>query len=817
MNDAPPIPIAAEPAIPAWMRWAVNLSPGALLGAGAPVALGAGLFVPDLGPLLLAGFLGIVGGVVSVLRPGIGLFLFTLMMYSRASEVLTTSLGVPSIAPLVTIWLLTGVIMHYGFGGLLYARPTGWQALAVYGLVLLASTLVATNPWVAMIRVVDYTREIVYIGLIITCARQLSDLRIVTRAMLAGGTIPAILTIYQTVTGSTYDFLGFARYSQAIVIPGEITEVSRPAGMVGDPNFYAMALIALIPLAFHHARWERSLLARQLSMLSALALAVASIMTYSRGGYVTLAAVVVSLIVAGFIRIRSVITVTLVFLLMLPALPDSYSGRVSSLLNVPASLMSRNSSERGAATDTSVNGRVVEAMAGVNMFLDYPILGVGTNNYPERFQEYARPLGVNRRVQRAPHNLYVEIAAETGVVGLIVFGALISTLFVSLRRVWRTTNHGNELYDLALAVAVSLIGLLVASIFLHFAYPRFLMVFFGLSIAVASVQNWRVAPAKRLHFSRLQAPQQLLTPEQHRRAVVWGGAAAVLAAVMVSAVVVAMSIDPSGGLPFQSGRAAAIQPLPGLLAVSAMPGPVPPGRDGQSAQPSLTPQAASPSVTPAAIAPTLTPGPPVDVAIQARLLRQAMRPAEPRSDCMYVQAGQHNICGDFASFYAANGGQDVFGAPLTEEYIVGGTLVQYFEFGRFEWDPRGDGAGNHVFLTRLGAQQRLASSGREVDPPALPDDGAGCVYEDATGHNVCGEIVYRWIADGGPAIFGYPITERIRVGDRQIQYFERARFEVRPSADGTTELAIAPLGAEEIARILSLSDPSAAGETGSDD
>src|SRR5690349_20722137 len=110
MNDTPAITFSAEPEPPAWLRFAVNAGPGALLAVAAPVTLVAGLVVPDLGPLLLIGFLGIVGGVVSVLRPGTGLFLFALMMYSRASEVLTTTLGVPSIAPLFTIWLLTGVI-----------------------------------------------------------------------------------------------------------------------------------------------------------------------------------------------------------------------------------------------------------------------------------------------------------------------------------------------------------------------------------------------------------------------------------------------------------------------------------------------------------------------------------------------------------------------------------------------------------------------------------------------------------------------------------------------------------------------------------
>jgi hypothetical protein len=145
MNDAPAIPAEPQPGSPDWLLRLAGVSPALLLAVAAPVALGVGLLAPDLGPLLLVGFLGVVGGFVSVLRPGIGLFMFALMMYSRASEVLTTSFGVPSIAPLFTIWLLTGVVLHFGIGGLFHARPTGWQALVLYGLVLLASTLVAID------------------------------------------------------------------------------------------------------------------------------------------------------------------------------------------------------------------------------------------------------------------------------------------------------------------------------------------------------------------------------------------------------------------------------------------------------------------------------------------------------------------------------------------------------------------------------------------------------------------------------------------------------------------------------------------------
>jgi O-antigen ligase len=800
MNDAPAIATPVEPAPPAWLQRLLLTSPALLAAVSAPVLIAVGLLVPELGPILLVGFLGVVGGVVSVLRPGIGLFLFALMMYSRASEVLTTSLGVPSIAPLFTIWLLTGIVMHYGLGGVFHARPSGWQALVVYGLVLLASALVAADAGVAIQRFIDYTRELVYIALIVTCCRQLSDLRIVWRAILIGGTIPALLTIYQVASGSTNWFFGFGRYSAQIVVPGEIIEVPRPAGMVGDPNMYSMALIALIPLAFLGARWEKHWLARTLSLLAGVALILASIMTYSRGGYVSLVVVIACLAVTGFIKYRSLLMVGLIVLVLMPVLPDSYTSRISSLTSIPMSLVSSEPPEPGEATDTSVDGRVSEMMAGLHMFMDHPILGVGTNNYQVHYQEYARPLGINRRADRAAHSLYVEIAAETGIVGILSFGALIVTLFVSLRRVWTTTNRGNELHDLALIVAISLISLLVSSVFLHFAYPRFFMVFAGLAVAVASVQNWRIRPASRLRFARLQSPQRLLTPAQHGRMKVWGGAGAITSVALVAALVMTMVIKPGGLTLLPKDTAAAIEPQ-----IAQVPGTD--GGTGQAVPPVAT---QTPTIVPTEIPPTSTPTPEptpnLTIATQAELLRTAMAPAQPKSNCNFDADAHHNICDDFLVYFSANGGESVFGRPLTEQYIIAGTLIQYFERARFEWHSGESGQSDYILLTRLGAQQRLRTTGHEIDPAALPEEDAGCIFEDVTGHNVCGEFAFFWVTNGGAPVLGYPISERIDVNGVTIQYFERARLEIRQSSAGTPEVVAASLGSEEIERILTESD-----------
>ncbi|HYI15985.1 MAG TPA: hypothetical protein VEX37_11380, partial [Thermomicrobiales bacterium] len=187
------------------------------------------------------------------------------------------------------------------------------------------------------------------------------------------------------------------------------------------------------------------------------------------------------------------------------------------------------------------------------------------------------------------------------------------------------------------------------------------------------------------------------------------------------------------------------------------------------------------------------------------LLRQAMIPVEASeaSDCVYLAESQHNVCGDFASFFAAHGGSDVFGLPLTEQYIIGGMPVQYFERARFEWHAGAGGEADHVLLTRLGAAQWYAQSGREIDTPAVPIEDEGCLYEYSTGHNICDEFAYHWVSSGSALTFGYPLTEAFDRDGLHLQYFERARFELHHRADGTVDLVVAPLGLEEIEHLLS--------------
>jgi O-antigen ligase len=170
-------------------------------------------------------------------------------------------------------------------------------------------------------------------------------------------------------------------------------------------------------------------------------------------------------------------------------LPSGYTERLSTL-----TIFTEN--DQTVHSEDSLRGRTSEILTGVNMFLDHPILGVGVNNYVVHYQDYASRLGLEYRSQdRQAHSLYVEVAAETGIVGLVVAGGIFLSLFYSLTQ---ASNKLKVLPDVdswktwISSLQIGLAAYLTTSIFLHGDYIRYLWLIVALSIAMIHLADYLV-------------------------------------------------------------------------------------------------------------------------------------------------------------------------------------------------------------------------------------------------------------------------------------------------------------------------------------
>lgn len=69
-------------------------------------------------------------------------------------------------------------------------------------------------------------------------------------------------------------------------------------------------------------------------------------------------------------------------------------------------------------------------------------------------------------------------------------------------------------------------------------------------------------------------------------------------------------------------------------------------------------------------------------------------------------------------------------------------------------------------------------------------------YFPETGHTVGGRFLQYWQANGGLAVFGYPLTNEVHEQGRTVQYFERQRFEYHPEQPRPYDVLLGRLGAE---------------------
>jgi len=147
---------------------------------------------------------------------------------------------------------------------------------------------------------------------------------------------------------------------------------------------------------------------------------------------------------------------------------------------------------------------------------------------------------------------------------------------------------------------------------------------------------------------------------------------------------------------------------------------------------------------------------------------------------------------EFLQFFAAYGGSDVFGPPISGELLEDGVRVQYFRNARLELHPENP----YSYRIQPGLLGDLLG---ESQPPLSPLDVplAGLSeqrYYPQTGHTVKYGFLLFFDLHGGIDLFGYPISEMMfEPGGRVVQWFQKARLEWCMDETGG-KIQLAPLG-----------------------
>lgn len=458
------------------------------------LGIAVGLLVMQIeNPLLLASaIVALIGGLVIFGRPEVGLVIMLFISYTRFSDVMIRQFGLPSVAKLM-VALLVGVLLVRWI--VIGETPRGWVKAALlfaaYGMVVFISLFYASDYGNAYSQLTDYVQDAVIGLLIIVLLVRGNFSRLAIWSVLAAGLFMSSVAVFQYLTG-TFEmrYWGFG-LSAVQNIAGRTSDY-RIAGPFGDPNFFAQALVIMLPLAVDRMVKERQRIFALVAGGTALLVILAIIFTFSRGGFLALAVTLIALAIYYRVPFYRLVLLILVIGILTPFLPAQYKDRLATLVNL--------TSPDGTYTDVSFQGRTSEYMVGVMMFTDNPLLGVGTGNYKSNYLKYSRQLGIDpRNEQRSPHSLFIQVAAEEGLFGLFVFGVLLWSAFQSIL----TANaifKGMQDYESAgitASIGISLLGYLTAALFIHLAHPRLFWVLIALALAMHEIARHKYSDKER--------------------------------------------------------------------------------------------------------------------------------------------------------------------------------------------------------------------------------------------------------------------------------------------------------------------------------
>jgi O-antigen ligase len=367
-----------------------------------------------------------------------GLFLFTFVVYFRPYEIVTALMPISN-------WLafsLAAATAFAYFPAQLGLEGNFTAPLREVKLVLLLclfglfSVPLAINRGEAWDEFVGYSKVVLMFVVMINVVRTERRLRQLVILLLAASVMLSV--------GAFIDYRAGRFTTGGDRIAGMV------GGMFGNPNDLAMHLATMMPLAFALSLTARPL-KKFLYLAVALLMTVAVVLTFSRGGFLGLAAAALVLAWKLGRRHRVLVAVaTVASLVMFLALaPADYTERLTSIVD-----MARDA--HGSAM-----ARQAVLVRSVKNILMHPLFGVGMGNF------HIVSIG-----EQVSHNAYTQVGAEIGVPALLAYVLLLFAPLRRLRRVERETlplKHGRDYYW-AVSLQASLAAYIVSSFFGSVAY-----------------------------------------------------------------------------------------------------------------------------------------------------------------------------------------------------------------------------------------------------------------------------------------------------------------------------------------------------------
>ncbi|MFH8794001.1 O-antigen ligase family protein [Streptomyces sp. NPDC017941] len=309
-------------------------------------------------------------------------------------------------------------------------RPLTWTAAVLFGLPVVGIAVAACASSSAATGLTGAARYLQVFVLVpaatVVLVRDARQFRLLAWAFVALALFQGTLGVHQNLTGTGASYTG-----------EDIRAVGTfgPTDVMGMATVVSYGLVAALALAFRpHAPRQRAA-----ALTCAGLLTVPLALSFSRGAWIaTAAAVGVVLLLAG---VRYALRTALVAAAAAVVLVAGF-GMGSQLLQDRLSSITQVTD----APDQSVTDRYAMWGASVDMWRERPVTGVGLKGFPEHRDGHASlalssgsdTAGAGSEFRRqpllSPHNMYLLILSEQGLLGLLTLaGGWLALLACAVR------------------------------------------------------------------------------------------------------------------------------------------------------------------------------------------------------------------------------------------------------------------------------------------------------------------------------------------------------------------------------------------------
>lgn len=384
-------------------------------------------FLTDYAILPFVMIAAVIGAILILRQPFLGLLFYLFIFYIRPQEIWLT--GAVGLEKTLGIIMLVLTVLKLKLKDDFRFKITNIH-IAILLFIIMALVNVATSLWIS--HSWELWIRLFRLSIVFFCIIHLIDNEKQFKFFI-------VFTIMGTLFHASSAVI---RYYQGIrEIEMGIERAFAMDTSYGDPNSLAATIVYTLPLIYYYFTRNMSSKMKAFLIITMLILLWCVILTGSRTG-------MAGLIVFGFLilwerknKLRNFLLIGTALVTLAVIMPEQYQQRFISITD-----LSTEEDATGAAT--SARSRLEFMGYAFEMFLDRPIFGYGMGNF-------ATAMGmVYDRDWYQSHTLPAQIISEMGIAGVIVFGLWVILLFANIKKLRRYFAAANNKFMMNMALAM---------------------------------------------------------------------------------------------------------------------------------------------------------------------------------------------------------------------------------------------------------------------------------------------------------------------------------------------------------------------------